>query len=78
MRMLGDGRPFVLEMHNARNPHPDQAALDAAAAALAAAGAGVQARGLRLVGREALVRLKAHHMPPESMHILCFAQCDGI
>lgn len=72
MRMLGDGRPFVLEMHNARNPHPDQAALDAAAAALAAADVGVQARGLRLVGREALVRLKAHHMLTGNMHTFCF------
>ncbi|KAK9830622.1 hypothetical protein WJX81_006632 [Elliptochloris bilobata] len=59
VRMLGDGRPFVLELHNARNPHPDQGALDATAAALAAADVGVSARGLRLVGREALVRLKA-------------------
>ena len=59
MRMLGTGRPFVLELHNARNPDPGQAALDAAAAALQAADVGVQAQGLRLVGREMLLRLKA-------------------
>ena len=59
VRMLGSGRPFVLELHNARNPNPGQGAVDAAAAALAAADVGVQAKGLRLVGREALLRLKA-------------------
>ena len=59
VRMLGSGRPFVLELHNARNPNPGQGALDAAAAALESADVGVQALGLRLVGREALLRLKA-------------------
>jgi tRNA U54 and U55 pseudouridine synthase Pus10 len=59
VRMLGNGRPFVLEAHNARSPAPGQAQLDAAAAALAAAGVGVEARRLRLVGREALAQLKA-------------------
>lgn len=59
VRMLGHGRPFVLELHNARSPNPGQAALDAAAAALEASDVGVQAKGLRLVGREALLRLKA-------------------
>ena len=59
VRMLGSGRPFVLDLRNARNPNPGQGALDAAAAALEAADVGVQAKGLQLVGREALLRLKA-------------------
>jgi tRNA pseudouridine synthase 10 len=50
VRMLGGGRPFVLEVANARAAAPDAAALAAAAVALAAGGR-VAVRQLALLSR---------------------------
>ena len=58
VRCLGDGRPFVLDVANARAPLPTPEALAAAEAALTAAAVGVGARRLAIVPRSKLGAIK--------------------
>jgi len=58
VRCLGRGRPFVLEVANARAPLPSQEALDGAVAALAESKCGVGLAALALAGRPHLAAIK--------------------
>lgn len=58
VRCLGRGRPFVLEVANARAALPDQAALDAAVATLAASKCGVGLAALAMAGKGHLAAIK--------------------
>ena len=58
VRMLGSGRPFVIELKNARKAWPGAAAARALEAAVAAGGGGVEVRGLRDITQDAVAVLK--------------------
>ena len=58
MRMLGDGRPFVLEILNQRAAVPAQDAFDRMVDRLAQSGVGVEVRRLQSVGKEKLQLIK--------------------
>lgn len=63
VRMLGDGRPFILEMINAKNPLMD---LEEVEAAINAAHAGrIFVNGLRLVPKKRVAELKETKHPKE-------------
>lgn len=73
VRMLGTGRPFTLEVHNARRGQPDAAACAAMEAAINAAGTGVQVRGLRAADAALVSRLKEGEQDKEkSYSALCW------
>ena len=58
VRMLGDGRPFVLEILNQRAAVPGQDAFDGMADRLAQSVVGVEVRRLQSVGKEKLQLIK--------------------
>jgi tRNA pseudouridine synthase 10 len=59
VRCLGEGRPFILEIANARAPVPSPDDLRAVEAALTASAVGVGVRRLTVVPRSALAAIKA-------------------
>ena len=58
VRMLGSGRPFVLEIANARARLPPPECFDQMAASLNASGVGVEVRKLQPVDRDTLKLIK--------------------
>jgi tRNA pseudouridine synthase 10 len=59
VRMLGKGRPFVMEVANARARMPPRETFTQIEAALNASGVGVEVRQLQPVDRTALTLIKA-------------------
>ena len=59
VRMLGAGRPFVVELTNARKGMASAAALAGVEAALAARDAGLELAGLRPAAKEGIAQLEA-------------------
>ena len=64
--MLGGGRPFVLEIVNAKAEAPDAEAFKGMEAALTASGVGVEVRRLQPIARATvqLIRVTHHARPP--------------
>lgn len=58
VRMLGSGRPFVLEVANARAAMPPQECFDQMAASLNSSGVGVEVRKLQPVDKDILKLIK--------------------
>jgi tRNA pseudouridine synthase 10 len=75
VRMLGDGRPFALEVRNARRPPAaGEAALAGAVAAVAAAGAGVEVRRLQAAAAAAVAVLREEEQDKrKSYAAVCWA-----
>lgn len=64
VRMLGNGRPFVLEIANARARMPPPECFDQMAASLNESGVGVEVRKLQPVDRDTLKLIKVCRVHP--------------
>ena len=65
VRMLGGGRPFTLELVNAKARHPPAGAFAAMQEALNASGVGVEVRKLQAMQRASAQLIKACPSVPE-------------
>ncbi|CAL8470277.1 g9819 [Coccomyxa elongata] len=69
VRMLGSGRPFVLEIANARARMPPPECFDSMAASLNESGVGVEVRKLQPVNRDTLKLIKAGEQEKQKSYL---------
>ncbi len=64
VRMLGGGRPFTLEVLNAKSQHPGRGDFAAMQDALNGSGVGVELRKLQPITRATVQLIKVQLLPP--------------